>query len=239
LNGQIESRESFNKFLSSLTFEHFIGKDIIYFHSFLWINLIKFISPGLKIKQLNCHGWLTINQTKFSKSKGHQLNLNSLSSSQIDSLRFYFFTKHDGSIQDTEFFENEVFELYNQTIVNNLANFYARNIKIANKYNIKIQFNSTIPNKYHLLLENSNFKKLYELVNIDLANLNSEFQIPKLWNENNIIIIENHIQILLNKWFQIYLVLSLVCPDIKSHHEQILNSEFIHIAERLTPFFIF
>ena len=48
---------------------HFIGKDIAYFHALFWPSILK----GSKRRTPNgifCHGFLTVNGKKMSKSRG-------------------------------------------------------------------------------------------------------------------------------------------------------------------------
>ena len=238
LNGQEASKSHLNEFLKNLELEHFIGKDIAYFHTFLWFNLLKTSTHGTaQVKKINFHGWLTLNNEKFSKSKGHQFDLSKLSSAQIDALRFYFFSKHDGSIKDTEFSENEIYEFYNRVVVNGLANFYARSIKILEKNDLTITLKNTqLQGKYTELLESGNYKKLYELVQYDLSQLNSDFQARILWKEIDKEKIKSDTQIFLDTWYEIYHVLALVCPSLK---EVEIKGQFLHLANRLEKFSLF
>lgn len=239
LNGRVHTQDHFNLFLSDCELEHFIGKDIAYFHTYLWINLLKLIHPQIKIKKINFHGWITLDKVKFSKSKGHQFDLSQFSSQQIDALRLYFFSKHDGSIQDVEFAENEVYDFYNQTVVKGLANFYARSIRISQKHNLSLSYSTSLNHNYSDYIKEGSYKKLYLLLNADLKQLNSEFQSLEIWNETD----SEKVQLVLNeflqRWFDIYQILCLVCPDLNNVREDILNNHFIHIAKPLDAFSLF
>lgn len=249
LKDRVSTKILFKEFLTNIELEHFIGKDISYFHTFIWLNVLQYIlsdENGIKpapVKQLNFHGWITLNNEKLSKSKGHHFDLTRFSSEQIDALRLYFFSKQDGSIQDTEYLEKEVYEIYNQVIVGNLANFYARTIKIAEKNDLlnHIVWDNSVSTKieYQELIEKCNYKKLYELIKYDLAQLNSKFQQAELWKETDHKIILLTTQELLTEWYHIFKILKLVCPSLEDKQEYILNSQFIHIAERLDPFSLF
>lgn len=242
LESKLPNHDSFNEFLSHVRFEHFIGKDIAYFHTFLWLNLLKVICPDSKaqVEKINFHGWITLDKIKFSKSKGHHFDLSQFSPEQIDAIRLYFFSKHDGSIQDNEFQAQEVYQLYNQTVVNGLANFYARSTKIAENNNIKIKLLAEkLNHDYCDLLDSGNYKKLYETINHQLAELNSSFQTLQLWKETNPNIIESKINDFLQQWYRIYQVLCFVCPSLSDKQDSILNGQFIHISEKLDNFSLF
>jgi len=239
VSGLEPTQENFNSFLNTVEVEHFIGKDIAYFHTFLWLNLLKFISHDKsRVTQLNFHGWITLNQEKFSKSKGHSFDLSKLTSEQIDALRFYFFTKSDGSISDTEYSGSEVINAYNSVVTNGLANFYARTTKILDNNSIEIQLkNVSIPEKYIKLLDASQYKKLSELLQSDLAELNAQFQASELWKCSDIEVIKNTCQLWLQEWHAIYQVLCFVCPQLKEHDTS--NCQFTHLASRLKEFNLF
>ena len=127
--------------------------------------------------------------------------MSKLSSVQIDAIRFYFFSKHDGSIQDTEVSKNEIYEFYNQIVVNGLANFYARSVKILEKNELTVSFeNNELPPRYVTLLESANYKRLYELIQHDLSVVNSDFQARALWKEADRQKIQEETRSLLNRW---------------------------------------
>lgn len=243
LQGKSPTKELFLAYLENVELEHFIGKDIAYFHSFLWLNLLKIITNKelAPVKQINFHGWLTLNNEKFSKRKGHKFNLEKLTSIEIDSLRLYFFSKYDGSIRDTEFVQKEVVEIYNNVVVKNVANFYARIIRLLNKASITIELNSIDQNEsvYKNYLLEGNYKKLYELLCLELAQLNSDFQIQQLWKIEDKDLLKDSATLLLNKWYNIYNIFVIILPSLDVYREEILNNNFIHLAQRLETFNLF
>jgi methionyl-tRNA synthetase len=240
LKDKAPTKKLFIDYCSTVELEHFIGKDIAYFHSFLWINLLKIIvnKDVVPIKKINFHGWITLNNIKFSKSKGHSFNLDKLDSTQIDAIRLYLCSKHDGSISDNELVEADIAKIYNNTIVQNLANFYARLTRLLNKSEIKVKLSNNVTNKYeHILLE-GNYKKLYETLYDDLKELNSEFQKAELWKAD--IETVNYIgSSLLIRWYSIYNVFAIILPSLESYREQILINEFIHLGKNLDTFSLF
>lgn len=238
LENRIATKELFGQFLQKVHFEHTIGKDISYFHTFLWINLLNIISDGqATIEKIHVHGWITNKSQKLSKNKGHQFNLQRFSPTQIDALRLYFFAKYDGSIHDVEFKDEDVYQLYNQVVVNGIANFYARTIKLVERYPLLIEWSENLKVEYSELIRLGNYKKLCELVIADLGKLNIEFQEAKLWegklsNEKT----KELLLEFLSSWYSIYQILVLVCPSLSDGKEAISQIKFIHLAEKLPAF---
>src|SRR5690606_17109367 len=81
---------------------HFIGKDIIYFHSIFWPSMLEG-SGYRKPTQVCAHGFLTVNGTKMSKSKGTfimaRTYLNHLDPSY---LRYYYACKLSSDLNDID-----------------------------------------------------------------------------------------------------------------------------------------
>ena len=66
-----ESNEKFNKYWPANL--HVIGKDILKFHSIFWPAFLLALDLPLP-KQILAHGWITIDQTKMSKSLGNVIS---------------------------------------------------------------------------------------------------------------------------------------------------------------------
>ena len=63
----------FSEFLADPATEqiHFIGKDIIYFHTLFWPAMLKFAGAPYKVPDnIHVHGFLTVLGAKMSKSRG-------------------------------------------------------------------------------------------------------------------------------------------------------------------------
>lgn len=131
------SFEDLLSFISNLKIEHIIGKDITYFHTFFWLNLLRTLDIPLP-KKLHVHGWITQeNGEKYSKSQGDKLDLSVFSPEQIDSIRFYFASIYDKSIQDNLFSIQKSYETYNLFIVGKFINIYSRISKLLENKGIK------------------------------------------------------------------------------------------------------
>lgn len=224
------TKSNFDYFLKNVSFEHVIGKDILHFHSFLWLNLIKFIAPHEIVRNINLHGWLTEGGKKLSKSNGNSLNLDNYSQSEIDALRLYFFSKNDNTITDIEYSWVEVVKNYNNFFINNFCNFYTRSTKLLEKKNITISLKAK--GIYNNFIDKGDYKKLYILLYKKLKELNSDFQAAKLWEQESASIIEEQISLWLHQWIEIYEVLCLVIPSL-TNHESIGSAKCFHISHRI------
>lgn len=81
---------------------HFIGKDIMYFHSMFWPAVLMGSQHRLP-NNIFVHGFLTINGEKMSKSKGTFITAkNYLKHLEAEHLRFYFSSRLNPSIADID-----------------------------------------------------------------------------------------------------------------------------------------
>jgi methionyl-tRNA synthetase len=112
---------------------HFIGKDIVYFHTLFWIPMLT--GAGIKIPdKIHVHGFLTINGEKMSKSRGTFINARDFSANiNTELLRYYYASKLKNSVDDLDLnFQDFVFRV-NAELVNKVANLGSRTISILNK----------------------------------------------------------------------------------------------------------
>lgn len=170
---------------------HFIGKDIIYFHSLFWPALLESINYR-KPNNIFVHGYLTINGKKMSKSKGTFITARSyLKYLDSDSLRYYYASKLSSNADDINFNLNELVNCINKNIVNKIVNLASRNAVFINKF-FKDRLSNVIHNicLYEKFVDYSykiaeNFDKLeYSkvikkiLYLTDLANSYIDYQAP-------------------------------------------------------------
>lgn len=85
--------DSFWNVNSEAEVHHFIGKDIAYFHTLFWPALLE-AADFRKPTAVNCHGFLTVNGAKMSKSRGTFIQAESyLKHLNPEYLRYYFASK--------------------------------------------------------------------------------------------------------------------------------------------------
>ncbi|WP_367673188.1 methionine--tRNA ligase [Buchnera aphidicola] len=113
---------------------HFIGKDIIYFHTLFWPAILEAANLR-KPNSIFVHGYLTMNGLKLSKSRGVLLTAKDwIKYFDSDSLRYYFASKLSNNINDIEINLKDFVHKINSDIVNKLVNLAARNASFINIY---------------------------------------------------------------------------------------------------------
>ncbi|WP_339878763.1 methionine--tRNA ligase [Pseudidiomarina gelatinasegens] len=105
---------------------HFIGKDIIYFHSLFWPAMLK----GADFRQPTnvwAHGFITVNGTKMSKSKGTFVMARTyLDHLDPDYLRYYFAAKLTNRIDDLDLNLTDFAQRVNADLVGKVVNIASR-----------------------------------------------------------------------------------------------------------------
>ena len=120
---------SFDEFLapgSTAELHHFIGKDILYFHSLFWPAVLE--AAGMRRPtSVHAHGFLTINGQKMSKSRGTFITLRRyLERLKPEYLRYYFAAKLGPGIDDLDLNLDEFGARLNADIVGKLVNIASR-----------------------------------------------------------------------------------------------------------------
>jgi len=111
---------------SSTELYHFIGKDIVYFHSLFWpatLTASDFRTPTA----VWAHGFLTVNGTKMSKSKGTFIKARSyLNHLNPEYLRYYFAAKLNSRIDDFDINLEDFQQRVNSDLVGKYINIASR-----------------------------------------------------------------------------------------------------------------
>lgn len=119
----------FEKFLADKNTEqvHFIGKDIIYFHTLFWPAMLKF--AGYKIpKNVYVHGFITVSGEKMSKSRGTGISpLRYLDiGMNPEWLRYYIAAKLNASVEDLDFNPDDFIARVNSDLIGKYVNIASR-----------------------------------------------------------------------------------------------------------------
>ncbi len=135
---------------------HFIGKDIIYFHSLFWPAILQG-SCFRKPTNLFVHGYVTVNGKKMSKSRGTFIKASTyLSYLEADCLRYYYAAKLSSSIEDIDLNLEDFVQRVNTDIVNKVVNLAARNASFINKiFAGKLADHLANPNLYKIFIDSS------------------------------------------------------------------------------------
>lgn len=112
---------------------HFIGKDIAYFHTLFWPALLK--SAQLRTPTaVFCHGFLTVNNAKMSKSRGTFIQAESyLQHLNPEYMRYYFASKLSNSVDDIDLSLDDFIQRVNSDLVGKVVNIASRCAGFINK----------------------------------------------------------------------------------------------------------
>ncbi|VTP61297.1 Methionine--tRNA ligase [Serratia rubidaea] len=112
---------------------HFIGKDIVYFHSLFWPAMLEG-SNFRKPTNLFVHGYVTVNGAKMSKSRGTFIKAGTyLKHLDADCLRYYYAAKLSSRIDDIDLNLEDFVQRVNADIVNKVVNLASRNAGFIKK----------------------------------------------------------------------------------------------------------
>ncbi|NRB28760.1 MAG: methionine--tRNA ligase, partial [Roseibacillus sp.] len=105
---------------------HFIGKDIVYFHTLFWPAMLKTGSYELP-QRVHVNGFLTVNGEKMSKRKGtFVLARTYLDHLSPDYLRYYYASKLGSGVTDLDLNFEEFIAKVNSDLVGKLVNLASR-----------------------------------------------------------------------------------------------------------------
>ena len=105
---------------------HFIGKDIAYFHTLFWPAVLE--GAGFrKPTQVHCHGFLTVNGQKMSKSRGTFIMARTyLEHLSPEYLRYYFAAKLNAKVEDIDLNLEDFVARVNSDLVGKVVNIASR-----------------------------------------------------------------------------------------------------------------
>ncbi|HXC41070.1 MAG TPA: methionine--tRNA ligase, partial [Burkholderiales bacterium] len=108
---------------------HFIGKDIIYFHTLFWPAMLKFAGTPYKVPDsIYVHGFITVSGEKMSKSRGTGISpLRYLDiGMNPEWLRYYIAAKLNSNVEDVDFNAEDFIARVNSDLVGKYVNIASR-----------------------------------------------------------------------------------------------------------------
>jgi methionyl-tRNA synthetase len=114
---------------------HFIGKDIIYFHTLFWPAMLQFSEHYKTPDHVNVHGFIGVSGEKMSKSRGTgidplrylELGMNP------EWLRYYIAAKLNANVEDLDFNPDDFIARVNSDLVGKYVNIASRAAKFVNE----------------------------------------------------------------------------------------------------------
>lgn len=105
---------------------HFIGKDIVYFHALFWPAMLE--GAGLRTPSgVNCHGFVTVNGAKMSKSRGTFIKAETYAEYlNPEYLRYYFAAKLTSGVDDLDLNLEDFAYRVNSDLVGKVVNIASR-----------------------------------------------------------------------------------------------------------------
>ena len=119
----------FEQVLAASEQVHFIGKDIIYFHTLFWPAMLEFANLPYKVPDhVYVHGFITVSGEKMSKSRGTgisplrylELGMNP------EWLRYYIAAKLNAAVEDVDFNPDDFVARVNSDLVGKYVNIASR-----------------------------------------------------------------------------------------------------------------
>ena len=112
---------------------HFIGKDILYFHTLFWPAMLE--GAGFrKPSAVYTHGFLTVNGQKMSKSRGTFITARTyLDYLNPEYLRYYMAAKLNGAVEDLDLNFDDFIARVNSDLIGKVVNIASRTEGFINK----------------------------------------------------------------------------------------------------------
>ncbi|UDG82107.1 Methionine--tRNA ligase [Candidatus Vallotia cooleyia] len=230
---------------------HFIGKDILYFHTLFWPATLQF-SGYRAPTNVFAHGFLTVDGTKMSKSRGTFINANSYITSGLDPqwLRYYIAAKLNSTMEDIDLNLEDFRARVNSDLVGKYVNiasrtagflikwFDARVHDSAMNHRLLVQLRAAIPMipTYYESREYSRaLRQIMELA--DAVNVYVDAAKPweKAKNPANAVALHETCSVSLEAFRLLTLALKPVLPKLAKSVETFLSIDPLKWADVTTP----
>jgi methionyl-tRNA synthetase len=116
---------------------HFIGKDIVYFHTLFWPAMLEFAGTPYKVPDnVYVHGFLTALGEKMSKSRGTGISPDYYLDLGLNSewLRYYIAAKLNDRVEDIDFNPDDFVARVNSDLVGKYVNIASRAAKFITEH---------------------------------------------------------------------------------------------------------
>ena len=219
---------------------HFIGKDIMYFHTLFFPVMLS----NANFKQPSgvfAHGFLTLDGEKMSKSRGNFISADDfVKTLDPEYLRYYFASKLSTGVDDIDLSLEDLKQKVNSDLVNKLVNIASRSANFLNKhFNNKlskeidnnaliedfIRSSNEVSNHYENLELNKAMKEIMALA--DKANQYVDKMEPWVLvkDEKNLELVHKICSTALNLFRILMIMIEPVTPKLSEKSFNFLNEE--------------
>ena len=219
---------------------HFIGKDIMYFHTLFFPVMLS----NANFKQPSgvfAHGFLTLDGEKMSKSRGNFISADDfVKTLDPEYLRYYFASKLSTGVDDIDLSLEDLKQKVNSDLVNKLVNIASRSANFLNKhFNNKlskeidnnaliedfIRASNEVSNHYENLELNKAMKEIMALA--DKANQYVDKMEPWVLvkDEKNLELVHKICSTALNLFRILAIMIEPVTPKLSEKSFNFLNEE--------------
>lgn len=162
---------------------HLIGKDILWFHTVIWIALLLAAELPLP-KRVFAHGFFTINGQKMSKSLGNVISPQELVDKfGADAARYLLLSEFPFG-EDGDFSFDKLKIRYNADLANGLGNLVARVAKLAEQSGLEFTDSEEKPSqeKYDTAIQQTNLHQALAVAIEQVRILNQFIDQKEPWN---------------------------------------------------------
>ncbi len=116
---------------------HFIGKDIVYFHTLFWPAMLRFAGTPYRVPDnIFVHGFITFSGEKMSKSRGTGVSPELYLDMGLnpDWLRYYIAAKLNARVEDVDFNPDDFVSRVNSDLIGKYVNIASRAATFITRY---------------------------------------------------------------------------------------------------------
>ncbi|MEM9412235.1 MAG: methionine--tRNA ligase, partial [Planctomycetota bacterium] len=227
---------------------HFIGKDIIYFHTLFWPGMLK--SAGLNLPtRVQAHGFLTVDGEKMSKSVGNFHKAETyLKHLDPSALRYFYASKLNNRLDDIDLNFEEFKTKVDSDLVGKVINLASRSAKFVKDIGLSkvypddgglFQEGAKAGDEIAEAYEQCDYNKAMRLI-IELADKANPFvENAEPWNLKKDPGKQKQLQdvctIALNLFRQLVIYLAPVLPEIAEKTSQLLDDPIVNWEQAKSP----
>ncbi len=225
---------------------HFIGKDIAYFHALFWPSILN--GAGYRTPNgIFCHGFLTVDGKKMSKSRGTFIKASDyLKYLDPEFLRYYFASRLNDNIEDIDLNFDDLISKINSDLIGKLINLASRcstfleknsNLMLSEQLDDAEQFKIFVKDieKVKELYSDRKFSNAINKIMSMTDKANQYINEKKPWAVDDLNYVQKIATQGLNYFRTLVILLSPVMPDLLKHSENMFNEKNLLWDNSLEP----